>query len=152
MRRVANFSTSEADKKIIYIQYVRSILEQSCVVWHSSLTKENSDDLERVQKCALRIILGNRYKDYENGLKMIGLETLEQRRINLCRKFALKSLKHEKTKSMFPLRKNEHGMKKRKDEKFAVQFARTKRFQNSSIIYMQKQLNKIFSKNKRTPG
>ena len=152
LRRVANFSTSEADKKVIYIQYIRSILEQSCVVWHSSLTKENSDDLERVQKCALRIILGNRYTDYENGLKMIGLETLEQRRINMCRKFALKSLKDEKTKSMFPLRKNKHGMKKRKDEKFAVQFARTKRLQNSAIIYMQKELNNIFSRNKRTPG
>ena len=114
LRRVANFSTSEVDKKIIYIQYIRSILEQSCVVWHSSLTQENSDDLERVQKCALRIILGNLYKDYENGLKLIGLETLEQRRINLCRKFALKSLTYEKTKFMFLLRKISHGMKKRK--------------------------------------
>ena len=82
---------------------------------------------------------------------MIGLETLQQRRINLCRKFALKSLKYEKTKTMFPLKKNKHGMKKRKDEKFTVQFARTNRFKNSSIIYMQKQLNEIFSKNQRTP-
>ena len=69
LRKVAEFTTSIEDKKEIYILYIRSILEQSCVVWHSSLTKENSDDLERVQKCAARIIMGNKYKDYEDALQ-----------------------------------------------------------------------------------
>ena len=40
LRKVACFSTSIEDKKCIYMLYIRSILEQSCVVWHSSLTKE----------------------------------------------------------------------------------------------------------------
>ena len=62
LRKVANFSTSIDDKRIIYILYVRSILEQSSVVWHSSLTKENIEDLERVQKSAVRIILGKEYE------------------------------------------------------------------------------------------
>ena len=50
LRKVAKFTTSKEDKKDIYILYIRSILEQSCVVWHSSLIKENHEDLERVQK------------------------------------------------------------------------------------------------------
>ena len=33
------------DKRIIYILYVQGILEQSSVLWNSSLTKENIEDL-----------------------------------------------------------------------------------------------------------
>ena len=36
------------DMKTLYIAYVRSHLEQSAVVWHSSLTNQNIHDLERV--------------------------------------------------------------------------------------------------------
>ena len=50
LRKVAEFTNSIEDKRDIYMLYIRSILEQSCVVWHSSLTEENVLDLERVQK------------------------------------------------------------------------------------------------------
>ena len=56
LRKVASFGTSIEEKRSIYILFIRSILEQSSVVWHSSLTKENEEDLERVQKSALKII------------------------------------------------------------------------------------------------
>ena len=62
--KVSSFTSSEDEKKEIYISFIRSILEQSCVVWHSSLTEENSNDLERVQKSAVKIILANKYIDY----------------------------------------------------------------------------------------
>ena len=58
LRKVAKFTTSVEERKEIYILFVRSILEQSCVVWHSSLTQQNSDDLERVHKEAIEIIIG----------------------------------------------------------------------------------------------
>ena len=38
LRKVASFSPPLEDLKTIYKLYVRSILEQSAVVWHSSLT------------------------------------------------------------------------------------------------------------------
>lgn len=50
VRKVASFGASVEDLKTIYILFVRSLLEQSATVWHSSLTMENSDDIERVQK------------------------------------------------------------------------------------------------------
>ena len=59
LRKVASFKPPRKDLKLIYIQYVHSILEQSCVVWHSSLTAENRQDIERVHKKTLRIILKN---------------------------------------------------------------------------------------------
>ena len=61
LRKVASFGTSWEELKNIYFLYIRSLLEQSATVWHSSLTEENRNDLERVQKTALKIILGEKY-------------------------------------------------------------------------------------------
>ena len=144
LRKVANFSTSIEDKKEIYVLYVRSVLEQSSVVWHSSLTKENCEDLERVQKCAVRIILGKEYSNYENyedALARANLENLESRREYLCKKFAEKCLKNEKVKNMFKPRIKIHKMETREEEGFDVKFANTGRLKNSAIPYMQRILN-----------
>ena len=40
-----------------YKTFKRSILEQSCVIWHSSITEEDREDLECVQKNAGKNIL-----------------------------------------------------------------------------------------------
>ena len=142
LRKVANFSTSIEDKKDIYVLYVRSILEQSSVVWHSSLTNENSEDLERVQKSAVRIILGKDFENYEDALVKADLESLENRREELCKKFAEKCLKNEKAKSIFPVREKTHNMNTREEESFNVNFAHTGRLMKSAIPYMQRILNK----------
>ena len=73
--------------------FIWSILEQSAIVWHSSLSEENIKDLERVQKSAIRIILKEKYKGYKQSLAMIGLEDLETRRKDLCLGFAGKCVK-----------------------------------------------------------
>ena len=57
LRAVSRFSPPKSDLKLIYIQYIQSLLEQSCVLWHASLTLEDQDNIERVQKNAFRIIL-----------------------------------------------------------------------------------------------
>ena len=41
LRRVSSFGASWDELKNIYILYIRSLLEQSCTVWHSGLTEEN---------------------------------------------------------------------------------------------------------------
>ena len=94
LRRISSFSAPLKDLVQIYITYIRSILEQSCVIWHSTLTKEDSDNLERVQKNALRNILKERYSDYENSLKLVGLETLFLRREKLIYNFGKKMYKY----------------------------------------------------------
>ena len=141
LRKVAGFGTSKAELKTIYILFVRSQLEHSATVWHSSLTEENKTDLERVQKTATKIILGERYRNYKQALIDLDLETLDERRQNLCLRFAIKSSKHEKTSKMFPLNEKGHRIKTRKPEKFKVQFAKTGRLKKSALIYMQNALN-----------
>ena len=142
VRKVAGFGASEDDLKTIYFLFVRSLLEQSATVWHSSLTQENSDDLERVQKSAVKIILGQHYENYEKSLVKLEMESLHDRREFLCLKFANKCLKNPKTKKMFPENVRIHNMETRNPEKYLVQHANTERLKNSAIIYMQNLLNK----------
>ena len=156
LRKVAAFTRSVEEKKNIYVLYVRSILEQSSVVWHNSLTTENSDDLERVQKCAVRIILGENFTNYDEALIHADLESLKERREILSKTFAQKCLKNNKTKTMFPVRDKDHSMNLRNQEHFEVKFANTERLKNSAIPSMQRILNSDYLENQerriRNPG
>ena len=82
----ASFGTNQQELRNIYILFVRSQLEQSAVVWHSSLTDENKSDLERVQRSAMKIILGSKYQSYKKALDVLDLETLDERReyLKMC--------------------------------------------------------------------
>ena len=141
LHKLVDFGVPQDDLTNIYVLYIRSILEQSCQVWHSSLTLENFQDLERVQKNALKIILQDDYISYSNALEISGLSTLFERRSKLCLKFAQSSLKKEELKSMFPLNPANHGIRTRFHEKFKVNKARTERLKCSAIPYMQRLLN-----------
>ena len=121
LRKVACISPGIEDLRIIHTLYFRSILEHSATVWHSSLTEDNRDDLERVQKTALKVTLWDRYKSYKNALNILNLETLSERRDTLCLTFALRSSKHQKMKQMFPLNDKIHNMGTRNPEKYKVQ-------------------------------
>ena len=139
LRNLYSFNIPVPDLVQLYILYIRSIVEQSAVVWHSSITKGEQKDIERVQKVALRIILKDGYQTYVNALRMTGLETLAARRTKLCLNFARKCLKNEKTANIFPL--NELNVNTRNPEKYHVTPARTDRLAKSSIPYMQRLLN-----------
>ena len=77
VRKVASFGASVEDLETIYDLFVRSLLEQSATVWHSSLTMENSDDIERVQKNACQIILKDRFESYSKALVMLDMDKLK---------------------------------------------------------------------------
>ena len=141
LRKLAGFGVPVEDMKNIYFLFIRSLLEQSATVWHSSLTQENRDDLERVQKSALKIILQENYQNYSYALNKLDIETLDERREHLCMNFALKCLKNPRFKEMFPLNDKCHDMHTRCPEKYKVQFALNNRLQNSPVTYMQRLLN-----------
>ena len=127
----------------IYVLYIRSIAEYCSVAFHSSLTIENSDKLERIQKTCLKIILGEMYIDYSWALEMSGLDTLYYRRKKRCLDFSLKCVKHTRNRRLFPLNpKPQHNI--RNSEKFHVNFAKTSTYRDSTIPYCQKLLNRHF--------
>ena len=139
--KAARSTNSKEDLKSIYITYIRSVIEQYSVVWHSSLSKKNRKDLERVQRAAVKAMLGKKYSTYKEGLKKLKLNDLNQRRERLCLSFAKKCIKNKKVKDMFPLRKVIHGMRKRKSRRFQNVKAHTNRYKKSAIPYMTKLLN-----------
>ena len=111
LHAASKFTSKISDLKLIYMSFIRSKLETSAVVWHSSLSDKNRRDLERVQKSALKIILKNHYTSYEDALKILNMETLDKRREMLCMKFAKNCLRNEKMKKLFPLEIHQHNMK-----------------------------------------
>ena len=135
LHKVASFGLSREEMKNIYILFVRSILEQSATVWHSSLTLQNKEDLERVQKSAVRLILGKEYTGYKKSLQILEMANLDERRRELCLRFAKNAAKHGKMKTSIC------NMKTRNREKYVVPYANTQRLQKSPIIYMQNLLN-----------
>ena len=141
LHRAKKFTNNISDLKKIYMLQVRSKLDQSAVVWHSSITKKNSSDLERVQRSALKVILGERYESYKEALKVLRMDSLEMRREKLCLKFAKQCLRHDKLKELFPRHERIHDMEKRNCEKFVVKKAMTERYRKSAVLNMQRLLN-----------
>ena len=68
----------------IYYALVRSVLEYCCVIWHSSLPKYLSKNIEMVQKRDLRIILPE--TSYSEALAKFNCLRLGDRRTFLCQK------------------------------------------------------------------
>ena len=92
LHKTSKFSSKISVLKLIYHSKIRSILETSCVVWHSSITLKQRAMLERLQKCAFRVILKNNYESYENALKVMNMDTLDKRREKLCLRLKFESL------------------------------------------------------------
>ena len=131
----------------IYTLFIRSCAEYCCVAFHSSLTNEQSDSIERIQKVCLKVILGDNFIDYEAALEMTGLKTLFQRREERCLNFSLKSLKHPVHKRMFPHTTMILGKPNylRERKVFEENFARTEAYKNSTIPYCRRLLNTHFA-------
>ena len=90
----------------------------------------------------MKIILQDKFTNYENALHQLNIQDLKTRREDLCKKFAKSCLSNEKTLKMFPKRRNLRSL--RKNEIFDVNYARTEIYKNTSIPYMQRQLNNMF--------
>ena len=144
LRKLYEFDIPQDDLVMIYNLYIRSVLEFNSNVWFSSITNEERENLERVQRVACKIILKDQYESYSQALKILNLQTLSDRRQMLAVRFADKCVKNDKFKDLFPL--NEKRMEVRSNEKYLVKFANTERLKNSSIPAMQRLLNKKGSK------
>lgn len=141
IRGIKSFGASRSEMVHIWILFCRSILEQSCVVWGSSLTIENIEDLERTQKSFAKLVLKEKYKNYEDALRILNLDSLETRRKELTLKFAKSAIKNNTMNDIFTKNDQVHNMKTRNRNRFNVNFANTERLKKASVISMQNMLN-----------
>ena len=93
LRRLKLNGANRTELLEIYSKHVRSVVDNSAVVWHPGLTQINIITIERVQKAAFSVTLGKDYINYENALQVLGMKKLSLRREQLCPNFSRKSLK-----------------------------------------------------------
>ena len=102
--------------------------------------------MERVQKAALKVILRSEYKDYEDALRLTGLQSLDKRREMIGLRFVKNSLKNVNFSKLFPLKRINHVMNVRNPLKYQINKANTERYRRSTIPYLQGLLNKEYLK------
>ena len=134
--------TSIEDLVHVYKMYIRSRLEYNSVVFHSSLTQEQSKKLDRCEAVCLKIILQEMFVSHSAACEMLGIRKLSLRRETRCLNFSKKCLKHPQNKRFFPLNPNiQNNLNVRNREPYKVNFCYTETYRKSTIPYCQRLLN-----------
>ena len=83
------------------------------------LTEDQSNDLERVQKAAVKTVLqkSKKSENYQKCLDFLQLDTLKNRRQKLCLQFAQKCQKNIKSKVQKIVRKNRQKIVQKSSKK-----------------------------------
>ena len=137
LRRLAALGLSSDTLYDVYTKEVRSILELAVPVWHSGLTQKQSQDIERIQKIAFRIILGSDYQNYQLACLQLSAQTLEARRLKLCLKFSMNNLKSEKC--LFE--KIDRNVSTRQQDLVKEYKTNTTRYHKSSLPFLARMIN-----------
>ena len=95
LRRLLKFDLDIYQLFDVYTKEIRSLLELAVPVWHSGLTRNQTADIERIQKVAMQIILQDKYVNYQSACTTFSADTLENRRIKLCATFSQRNFKSE---------------------------------------------------------
>ena len=139
------FRASAADLTVVYLMYIRPVLEYASPLWHSSITKHQIDHIELIQKRACCIILGSQYKSYAEVLKTLELYSLVERREQLLSGFGDKLLKSVRPTTMLPApKKNRHDWALRSAHQLYPPKCRHTRFRKSIIPAVVDRLNNQF--------
>ena len=95
VEQVDHAKLSQSDLVTVYLSVVRPVLEYACPVWHTNLQQYLSDNIETIQKRALRCIF--RGASYAEILSNVGLQTLKDRCECICKKYfnSMKSQTHK---------------------------------------------------------
>lgn len=121
-----------------YKSMIRPIAEYCSVVFHSMLTDQQDEQIERLQSTALRYIYGFGLS-YAVMREKAGLNTLRSPRIEACNKFAASCLASPRFEGWFPeARRNRRS---RQAATYLEEFARCDRLKNSPLFYMRRRLN-----------
>ena len=148
LRRLKPLGASVDELLDVYEKQIRCITEFSVAVWTSGITKDEVNQIERVQKAAFAIILAEKYKSYDNALIKLNRTTLSYRRKELNLKFANKCIKSEKYEHWFCINNPSDQISKTRSEQtelIPVQ-ARTSSSANSPIAYLTRLINESKSK------
>ena len=81
------------------------------------------------------------YTSYQGALETLRIQSLKDRREQLCLRFAKNCLKIDKFRKFFPLNSKLHSMPTRYCEKYAAKKKSSERYAKSALPHMIKLLN-----------
>ena len=143
LRRLKYLGAQEYDLVDIYTKQIRSVLELAVPVWHGGITLSEQIDLERIQRSATHIILGEDFVSYKEALKSLELDTLKERRDRLCLNFGKKAEKHPKFQKWF--KPAVYPQRTRQDKlKYCSVVSKHSRFEKSPLPSLTKRLNTYY--------
>ncbi len=142
LRTLKKFGFDKNELIVVLKSYLRPVMEYAAVVWHSSITDRQTHELERIQKRAVKTILGPEYTSYKEGLSACNIDSLANRRTAQCLKFAESLSDNIRCKHLIPpTRFVSHGKNLRNSNSITQLRSRTTRFQNSPVPYFISLLN-----------
>ena len=143
LSRLKAFKVARHDLVKIWTTFIRPITEYVAPLWHSSLTITEKEQIERLQKRALRIIMGADYPGYDDALKLLNLPSLKNRREDLAMKFAKDILKSKKHRKLLPeKRNNDRTMRCNVGDQLIAPKWKRLRYGKSTIPYCIRLINK----------
>ncbi|XP_028414247.1 uncharacterized protein LOC114537304 [Dendronephthya gigantea] len=140
LRQLKRAGLSVDDMKAFYCSVVRSVLEYCCQLFHRNFPNYLSNDLERIQKRALRIIFP--HQSYNEALKEAFIPTLFDRREMLSQSLFKDIVVNgnHKLAGLLPPRNSCNGFL-RNNRTFNTPQCRTDRFKNSFIMSFSTEAN-----------
>ena len=138
LRHLKKVGFTEKELLEVYNSVILPAADYCDVVYHSMMTSEQEDMLEKAQVGALRCIFG-----YELSARKLRekaqISTLRERRVAHCDKFAAKCLLNPRFSGWFP--KKQAARPTRSGETYQEFYARCDRLKNSPLFYMRRRLN-----------
>ena len=133
LRQLKRSGVAPSELVLFYVTCIRPVLEYACPVFHRSLPNYISEDLERIQRRALRII----YPDlsYSVALETAGLPKLHERREKISTDLFDEIVcdPTHRLHSLLPQRKScKYALRRKSD--FSLPICKTERLKNSFIF------------------
>jgi len=129
LKRAGKSSTDIIDT---YMAIIRSVLEYVCIVWHPGLNKQQSDQIEHIQKRSLGIAHPD--LSYHDVLTATKLDTLWARRESMCKTF-YENIQNEDHKLHYLLPPPREYVSLRKFRKYEPPKSKNERVKRSVINY-----------------
>lgn len=145
-RRLKMLGVNDEQILSVYAAAVRSSIEYASPAFHTLLSGEQEEEIEKMQRATLKSIFGHNLP-YRDALKKANISKLSVRREEAFKKFAMKAAENRRVaEAWFPLRpQGVYDLRRRGS--YAIERARTERLKLSPIFQMRKLLNDQLLKN-----
>ena len=121
----------QLEPKIVCDYYIKEI---SVSIWNSGLTTSQVNDLDKIQKVTLKIILGDGFR-----FIFVNIKPISERRTELCTNFAVKLFKSDRSDQFFT-RPNKQVNTRYEDPVLEAK-CNTVRCYNAPHNYLSRQVN-----------